>query len=431
MVRRKAPCLTICLLFLFLLPATRALAAGGDIAEGDRELILQHAYRNLTRFAAAGGEAITFRVGDLQTVDAVEFDRARWSQLMTMPGGDMIDMTREVREFDGAVEAVIYRPKWNLDAPRYLQTQEGRSLRRMTVAEVLRALAVERPEAAHVTAITSYEVTVTFGDRSRTYRAAVLWLPASPGRGATLFFQDHITQGLEEAVREGPVEPRPRAPLLPPVQGLSCYASSTSKSFYNTLNGYDGHFNQSTSHHSVADVNFACSCETDCTATCQSSFSQSVCADDALFTVDSCHVMASAVKAGGAGSGDGVSSPPACAAGLGCVKRSCLYCACGLSVKVDILGTEVTFTPSGQPDWQGNLDFSWTCLACTSIPEGGDGGGGVEPGGPLDNDPGSVGGGDSGGGAGSFCCWRNTSCFYDANGVYTCVPTTCGKWSPC
>ena len=423
MVRRKI--LHLALSVLLAATARSALAAvGSDIQPAERELIVKHAYRNLTRYAAVGGESITFRISGLRTIDADEFDRARWLRLMTMPGGDMIDMTREVRDHQGRTEAVIYRPKWNLGKSSYLESEEGRSLRSMSVAEVLRALAADKPEAARVTAISSYEVTVNFQGRSRTYRAAVLWLPASPGKNATLFFLDHITQGLEEAVREQPFRPRPRAPL-PIDKTLACYARNQQSSFSNALNGYDGHWDTDTSHYAVAGGSFQCNCAEDCSATCEPSFQYQACGDDATFTVDSCHKMATAVKVASASAGDGSTAPPGCAAGLGCVKRSCLYCACGLAVEVEITGTTVTFASSGDPDWQGNLEFSHTCAPCQRVPDDPGGGGGDIP--PIyEQDPGSGGGG--GGGGGSGCCWWRTTCYTDSHGVYQCTIAGCGQW---
>lgn len=38
--------------------------------------------------------------------------------------------------------------------------------------------------------------------------------------------------------------------------------------------------------------------------------------------------------------------------------------------------------------------------------------------------------GSSGGGSNN-CCWWNTSCQYNSQGQYECVPTTCGQWAPC
>lgn len=420
-MRRSTTQLALALLLAILVGAA-APADASEIDPQDRELIIDHAYRNLTRLAAVGGERLQFRLEDFRTVEAEDFDRVRWLRLVTMPGGDMVDMAREVREYNGAVESVIYRPSWKIDGPRYVRSREGRTLRGQSVAGVLNAIAVENPDAARVTAVTSYKVTVTFQERSRTYRAAVLWLPPSSGRDATLYFMDHVTQGLEEAVRERTVTPRPRPRRLTAASTTNtCYQTHTTKSLTDAVYGYDGHWNDNTSHHSIAQVDFDCTCASDCSSTCEATFAQATCDDNAAFTIDACHKMATNIKTRNEGRADGTTTPASCAAGLGCIQKSCLYCVCGLSIEVDIVGLSVTFAASGEPDWSANQDFTWECSACAvAISDGG----GL-PTDPYDQDPD---GGGSGGGGGTGCCWSYTTCYTDSDGVYHCTLSSCGQY---
>lgn len=62
---------------------------------------------------------------------------------------------------------------------------------------------------------------------------------------------------------------------------------------------------------------------------------------------------------------NGKTTPASCGAGFGCVKKSCLFCVCGLSVTVSVSGASVSFATSGEPDWQGNLQYSRTCFLCS------------------------------------------------------------------
>jgi hypothetical protein len=404
-----------------------AVAVGGSakspsqIEPAERRLIIEQAYANLTRLAANGGATITFELGEMTTVERSQFAETVWLDLVTMPGGDMVDVTREESRYNAAFESVLYRPRWRLDAADYLATPEGLTLPGMTAEQVLEAVAAEQLEARGTEAISSWEVTVQLDGRARSYRAAALWLPPKGRRGATVFFLDHVTQGLEEAVRERHLAPRPRPPLERN-KALSCQAAVSTKYLYLAAPpGKDGHVTGS--HRSSGNVAFTCSCDSDCSAECTPDFESSYC-DDFGVHLDSCHKMATNTNLDGVGSADGRSAPPACAAGQGCVKKSCLFCNCGLSVEVEVAGTTVKFTPSGQPDWQGNLTFKWTqCPACVEIPPPPPppppGGGSNEP--PFNPDPDGGGSGGSGGGSmtrtpngsGGFTC-----CYWGPQGQF-------------
>lgn len=104
--------------------------------------------------------------------------------------------------------------------------------------------------------------------------------------------------------------------------------------------------------------------------------------------------MATSTKESGDFKGNGNTTPAACAAGVGCVKKSCLFCLCGLSISVTVSGVTVNFTPSSTVDWDANHAGSATCPICEVVPSGGGGGTGGGGGG---------GGGGTGGGGGLGC----------------------------
>jgi hypothetical protein len=417
-MKKWSVCSLMLLLALLPVGAWGTNPSGGDIAPGQRQLVIREAYASLARLTAAGGETLGFQLEGFRTVEPSQFGSVLWLDLVSMPGGDMLDVAREEKQFNGRTDAVIYRPRWSLDSEDFLTTPEGLSLYGKTISDVLAELVPSRPEMVAVKAITSYRVTAHFLGKARSYNAAVVWLAPRQGRRATLFFVDNITQGVEEAVRERPIRPRPRS-LGPVEKTAMCEYASSLQRLSNSQKGYNGHFGDDF-HEAGASVDFRCTCETTCAATCEPSFAVQYCQDSGGFTADACHRMATDAKVSTTGTGDGRSGGPSCAAGLGCVQRACLYCMCSLGVEVEVIGVTVQFTSSGSPDWEGNLDFNWQCPACEEIPPGG----GEGTRGPLNRDPDP--GGGSGGGGG--CCAWQTSCS-DVNGVYTCTPTgTCAIW---
>ena len=208
MVRRRATHLALTL--LWVLTASSALAVGGrDVAEGDRERTVRKAYVELAARVAAGGEEIRFELDNFRTFDATELPTVFWSDLATMPGGDMVDVMPQRPSRGAKSRELLYRAQWRLGDPDYAATPEGSRLSTMTADAVLADVARQRPAMAdNVEAITSYDVTVTFHSRTRAYRAAVLWLSSSAGTGATTFFADFVTRGLQSAVREASADRR-------------------------------------------------------------------------------------------------------------------------------------------------------------------------------------------------------------------------------
>lgn len=419
-MKRKSLC-SLMLLFA-LLPASAWAKgpSGRDIAPEQRQLVVKEAYASLARLTAAGGEAIGFKLESFRTVEPSEFASVLWLDLVSMPGGDMLDVGREEKQFNGRTDAVIYRPQWSLDGEDFLTTPEGLSLYGKTVGDILAELVPTKPDVAAVKAITSYRVTAHYRGKSRSYDAAVLWLAPRPGRRATLFIVDNITQGVEEAVRERPIRPQPRS-LGPVPKTATCEYSSSLRRSNQTLTGTNGHIG-SGYHKAAASVDFDCTCETSCVATCEPSFAVQSCTESGGFTTDACHKMATNASLSTTGTSDGRTNPPGCAAGLGCIQRACLYCMCSLGVEVEVSGVTVQFSSSGTPDWEGNLTFSWQCAACQQPA------GGSDPG-PFYETPEPGGGGGSGGGPSGCCSWY-TTCYME-NGIYTCSPTNTCAVSGC
>jgi hypothetical protein len=393
---------------------------GRDISPADRELIIRQAYANLAEHVAAGGAPIAFKVESFRTFEAADLATVQWLDLVTMPGGDMLDMAREQRDWNGEPIAVAYRPTWKLGAADYLQSPEGQRLIGMTADRVIAEVATKKPTMGSALAITTFVVTVEFQDMSRTYTASAIWLPPAPGRDATVVLMDHVTQGVEQALQE---RPRPAVAAVrqrSKAFGAQCQPDSATSRLSQQLEGTDGHF---FGHHAaIATVDFTCTCRSDCYELCSSNFIDSTCEDTGL-TSNFCHNMATAVNASTNDREDARAEGPGCGAGLGCIEKSCAFCWCNLGVSVSIRGIDVSFSNNGGEDWSGNVPFGHQCGRCVEVtpppPPDGGGGGGDGNGGPFDQDP--NGGSGTGGGGLRCCSWGSQSnCYYTGTNEYRC-----------
>jgi hypothetical protein len=348
---------------------------GREIPPEQRELMIRQAYMKLAEISTAAGEGVRFEIGNVRTIEAADFGQYLWLDLVTMPGGEMIDMAREARR-QGAKgpEMVSYRPQWKTAAAEYLASPEGLRLLDMRVDQVLTEIARAQSDAGATEAMTSFEVTVGYQNRSRSYRAAVLWLPPKRGVDATVVFLDNITQGVENAVRERPNPEAAERPIksLPPLSPTKTVCMETT-----TFVTPSGRSESSSANHvwgehfSSAGAEFACHCYANCYSECVPTLTGRAC-DDNGFPSSFCHAMATNANYQNGSTGAGLTAGASCAAGHGCVEKACAFCACGLGVGISFGGgasIAVNFMASGFPDWaEGNFGFSHQCAACEPTP---------------------------------------------------------------
>ncbi|HKV07722.1 MAG TPA: hypothetical protein VJ725_06275 [Thermoanaerobaculia bacterium] len=337
-----------------------------------QELIVRQTYQRLQSFLRASGKDLRFRLSDFETLGAGQLSQVYWLDAVTMPGGTMVDVTRSVQQTrrNGVFQtaSVRYLPSWSEGQETWEATDSGQKIQSMTVAEVLAAVAKKQsPEFHDVRAMTSFKVLVELEGKSRSYGAAFLWLPASDPSRYTFLVLDNVTQGVEEAAREIlPAEGAIPKNLTGPSPyetdpGPTCRSWSDTTGPDYVMEGTDGHITGR--HYSTASFRITCSCNGSCASTCTAQIPSASCSDDGF--KDKCHKMASSMNASSAQNDNGKTSPASCAAGFGCVKKGCLFCACGLGVSVSISGVKVTFTPTENPEWSGNLQYSRTCGACS------------------------------------------------------------------
>ncbi len=385
-----------------LLAGALLLGAQADARPADRgapdaapyETIIRATYARLQDYVRAADRELRVEIGDLRTYRPEEFAGVRWLDVVDMPGGAMIDVTRAVRQHEHTRRAgVRYEPSWNEGADHAVTPEREAAHARASLAGVLRAASDENADLREVRAVTSFAVQVTLDGRSRSYRAAFAWLPHSL-TAYRFVVADNIVQGVEEAAREAlPAWSRDdeladlrlvEEPPPPPGGGsLSCNPSSTTTSVIHEAWGSDGHWWGS--HTAEATLSISCTCDSTCGSTCSASISNGSCSDSGF--TDQCHKLATASKASTNRNDNGATSGASCAAGYGCVKKGCLFCMCGLSVSVSVFGASVQFSTSGGSDWEGNGEYGRTCGVCEPVepppppppPGGGGGGGGGSP----------------------------------------------------
>jgi|GEM_PF-5404995 len=346
----------------------------GVIEPDQARLVIETAYRTLEEYS---GNALAFQLDGFRTIPGSQLDRVRLAEIATLPSGRLIDVSRRVRQNDAiGTSAVVYAPSWSTSEVVWLDADVGVDLDRVSVAEAFSQAAEGQPGLARVRALTTYSVTVTLEGESRIYQAAFLWLPSDESGRLTFFAIDHIVQGVGEAAREtlpygtgrpagpGGVENVPAA-----IGNQICTAWSNSSSRTRELTGTNGHYSGD-HHRSHAEFQVNCGCSSSCVSTCDAYVNNESCTDTGFFTIDACHKLASNVRASSDQVDDGPTGGAACAGGYGCVQKACLFCLCGLSVEVQISkAAKVTFGSSGDPNWQGNLEYSRTCGSCNPVEE--------------------------------------------------------------
>jgi hypothetical protein len=373
--------------FLPGLPAARFFPPGEGLDSVGEEQIIETAYDTLASHVYRSGQGpLRFELADFHTIYRQDFDRALWLELVTLPGGPVIEVDRtEARNDRWGMTGTSYKPSW---AERKNPWSWRRRLAGRSVREVLDEMVALDPGWLGVEAITSYSVTVWLGGVSRTYRAAFLWLPVA-GRNETRFIaQDLITESLDTALIEK-LSPAPLEQILRPATesvpaGLyqaasaesgTCQVYSDSRDRSVTSNDSQGHKNGY--HGGGLIANFLCQCSSSCVQTCDASIVSDGCTESGELSTTGIHKVSgkSAIASGS----------NTCSAGRGCGVKYCPAACQGLTINATILGTGITFTFSESGVWTTDLIINHSCPPCVPVSEGS----------TIDPGTGSVGGGTS------------------------------------
>ncbi|HEY9421534.1 MAG TPA: hypothetical protein VIW92_08975 [Thermoanaerobaculia bacterium] len=341
---------------------------------GTQRLVVNALYERLDAYTTGSGEDLQFRIDDVRTFWLEEFEGALWLDIISMPGGEMIDMLRSVHQNDYLKRTTVtFKPSWAVGEALWKSTEDGQRLAAMTIGDALREVSQTEPQFRDVEAVTAYRVSVQMAGRSRSYLAALLWLRSVSGEERHFVVVDNITQGVAEAAQEaltpaGVGGEQAEIALLEALDDSSgkatCRATKTISSQTRTAKGTSGH--KTGSHSSTAKFEVTCTCSSSCASTCSATMPSATCRDEgSLSNFLTCHRMASSSKGSTNRVDDGNRTGASCAVGYGCVQKTCNLCVCsGFSVGVSVRGLQVSFNSTGSPNWDGNIDYSRTCGVC-------------------------------------------------------------------
>jgi hypothetical protein len=332
---------------------------------------IRQAYDSLARYTKPSGKEISFYLNDFRTYDQTEFDFVRWLDLVTMPGGDLINVESRTHQDSSNPTAgrTEYVPHWKR-APEYIKSAQGQLISDYTVTRVFQAALADEPRLAAVTKLTSYEVTVWLEGQSRKYRAAFLWIEDRDG--TTMLPYDYITGLVGQAL----VEKFPPGRTLSPRQRRSADKQGMTKSI--CYSGYItdrswGLFQQDTTGHSSGyhavdgAWSASCYCHEDCSQDCESN-GFGGCDEWGDVSTFYCHQISNP----GFSSVNGHANPggtATCSAMAACAWRECFACLCGgisISVSYNGAGFSIGTGPAGLATLQKGDSFP--CPPCQTQP---------------------------------------------------------------
>lgn len=191
------------LIFTFCLPA--AAQAPSPAA---REKLIRETYHKLEIYNAAAHvfqkeqstgrgrpEAkLSFALSDFRSGALPEILDKRYAELITLPTGEIVSLTRGRHSLDDGPEEATFAASW--ERGQYASVYDPQ----WTIAEVLNFEPARFYDVSHYT---SYQVTVSLSGKTRGYRALALFRnTARPGDLGVPEFWDGVVQGLNRVWEE-------------------------------------------------------------------------------------------------------------------------------------------------------------------------------------------------------------------------------------
>lgn len=145
----------------------------------DEEALIRAAYEKLTTYQRAAvleklewvesrvtpDLVLDFHLKNFHTGNVDEINLKPLTEVITVSDGDMVQVTRGIHRMNNGPEEAAYSAYWTQTAPTEAWS-------RFTVAELLQSLG---RQGFGLVRFTSYDVTVHFEGKSRTYKALVLF----------------------------------------------------------------------------------------------------------------------------------------------------------------------------------------------------------------------------------------------------------------
>lgn len=196
------------------------------------EKVVRETYRKLENYNAAAqifqneytkkslssDANLSFELADFRTGDVRDIHYKRYADLVTLPTGDIISLTRGGHSLDGGPQEATYAAAW--EPGRYAAVFDPA----WTIADVFH---FEAARYYDVKTYVSYQVTVTLEGRSRTYRALALFRSSDPGNPE---FWDAIVAGVGDVSKEKRPAYRSKAQDTLSTESVSSFSSMDSLS---------------------------------------------------------------------------------------------------------------------------------------------------------------------------------------------------------
>ena len=180
---------------------TRTVTAAA-IPRTQEEKLVRETYKKLESYNAAAqvfqneqnkdafrAEAnLSFELSDFHSGDVADIVARRYSELVTLPTGDIVSLTRGGHSTDGGPQEATFAAAW--EPGQYSSVFDPM----WTVADVFH---FEAARYFDIKTYLSYQVTVKLEGRSRTYRALTLFHePSAPSQTGAPEFWDAVVNGL-------------------------------------------------------------------------------------------------------------------------------------------------------------------------------------------------------------------------------------------
>ena len=198
-----------CLAFtLLLLLAFLGLGMAQEASHSVQEKVVRETYRKLENYSAAAqvfqneqtrgvyrvDANLRFELSDFRSGDIVEILNKPYAELVTLPAGDVVSLTRGGHSLNGGPQEATFGATW--ERGQYASVFDPL----WTVSDVFH---FEAARYYDIRRYTAYQVTVKLEGRSRTYRALALF-HESPDRSdpAAPEFWDAVVNGVGDVWKE-------------------------------------------------------------------------------------------------------------------------------------------------------------------------------------------------------------------------------------
>ncbi|MEM9555195.1 MAG: hypothetical protein AAGC60_13150 [Acidobacteriota bacterium] len=352
---------------------------------GDAELadevgaidVVDQLYANAERLLRASGHEVSLEVSDLWTLDARDFARRPWADMVTV-GGPRLRLEKTVLTVDQGHSLLHVTADWQ-DEESGFPWKASPSFSVADAADRLDTVAHSKPlsatrETLTTRALSSYTVTLEAHGITRTYRAAAFWRQQENGELA-LHLQDNVLTPVETLAFET-AEATPhrqfdalfaaRPELRPSVLPHKMTCLTTTDTVDGHLRIQSGQLDHWSGEHAVIlKARTKKTCNGACTATCEPSFLDQGCYDYGIILSGAEHRASANYKL------EFTSGhlSTTCGAAVQCAIQECTHGACsGMSLSISWSGNSFRFSGTA------NALVAWeipevTSAGCLLLPD--------------------------------------------------------------